>query len=118
MADATHERAARRLTEAEAGARMLRERVSDEVLTAQRDALRESKTRRDEAARVLGEARERATELKEQARHLLERARAEADDVLVARDRAADELTRLSDVITVLSAGDTDRHPTEENPSA
>ena len=92
--------------------------MSDEVLTTQRDALRESKARRDEATALLAEAHERVAQARQEARTLLEQARGEADDLLAARDRAADELARLSDVITVLSGHDTDHSGNEEQPPA
>src|SRR5690606_7336435 len=96
-------------------ARLLRAQVSDEVLRAQREALSESKVRRDEAAQVLADARQHAAELKAQAQQILDEARAEAVNLLDARTIAADELSRLSDVITVLGTDDDDADSDQEN---
>jgi hypothetical protein len=96
-------RAERRLEEAEAGARILRGRVAEEVVRSQRSAQDELRRGREEAAALVAEARREADELRTQARRSLEEARTEVGVLSRRRDEIAEELAQLSGVIQALA---------------
>ena len=99
-------RAQRRLDESEAGAKALRQRVADEVATAQSQALELRRTSRDEATRLVADARAEADHLRNQARAMLESARREVASLIERRKSITSELGHLSGVIDALAVGE------------
>ncbi|MDQ3664401.1 MAG: hypothetical protein M3353_07055, partial [Actinomycetota bacterium] len=106
-----HERAQRRLDDAEAGAHLLRERVAAEVIRNQRTAQDELRHGREQAAQLLAEAREEADAIRAKAGAVLERARAGAAALARRRDEIAEELSGLSGVIDALAVPAQDESP-------
>jgi hypothetical protein len=99
-------RAQRRLDESESGAKALRQRVADEVASAQSHALELRRTSRDEATRLVADARAEADHLRQQARTILESARQEVASLLERRKSITSELGHLSGVIDALAVGE------------
>ncbi|MBC7559524.1 MAG: hypothetical protein H7270_09240 [Dermatophilaceae bacterium] len=102
-AQAALERGQRRLDEAEAGARVLRERAAAEVLRLQTEAHDHRRAVRDEATTTLAAARADANTSRTHARDLLTQARAEVKVLAERRDDITAQLGHLSGVIEALA---------------
>ena len=105
-AKAQVERAERRLAEAEAGARLVRERTTAEVDRLQREAYQRSKDARDEAVSLLSQARSEADATRAEARNVLDRSRAEVAALAQRRDDINSQLGHLSGVIEALAVSE------------
>jgi len=97
------ERADRRVAEAENGARVIRERVADDMARAQRDAQELRRSAKQEAAEIVRSARADADEVRTRARAIESQSREEVERLTAQRDRIAEELGNLSGVIDALA---------------
>jgi len=97
------ERADRRIAEADNGARVIRERVADDMARAQRDAQELRRSAKQEAAEIVRSARADADEVRNRARALEAQSREEVERLTAQRDRIAEELGNLSGVIDALA---------------
>ena len=119
-AQAHADRAERRLADAEAGAKVIRERTATELETLQREAYGTARTTREEAIAMLAKARTDADQVRAEARSLLDKARAEVTALARRRDDINAQLGHLSGVIEALAVPDspgvpsTDQYATEE----
>ena len=107
------ERAQRRLDEAESGARILRERVAEEVTRSQRTAQDELRNAREQTVAHVVEARREADAIRASARTMLEDARQEVAVLSRRRDEIAAELGQLSGVIQALAVPTGTELPTQ-----
>jgi hypothetical protein len=105
-AQAHADRAERRLADAEAGARVIRERTATELETLQREAYGTARTTREEAIAMLAKARTDADQVRAEARALLDKARAEVTALARRRDDINAQLGHLSGVIEALAVPD------------
>jgi hypothetical protein len=113
-AQAALDRGQRRLNEAEAGARVLRERSATDVSRLQTEAHEQRRAVRDEATAILAAARTDADTSRAEARELLTQARAEVRALAERRDDINAQLGHLSGVIEALAvpqAGTIDPQP-------
>jgi hypothetical protein len=99
-------RADRRQHEAESAAKSLRDTVTAQVGKAQREAEQARREARAEAVRLVSDARSEADQLRRSARTMLDDARGEVAALTTRRDAIAEELGRLSGVISALSVPD------------
>lgn len=97
------ERADRRVAEADNGARVIRERVADDMARAQRDAQELRRAAKQEAADLVKAAREDADQVRSRARAQESQYREEVERLTAQRDRIASELGSLSGVIDALA---------------
>ena len=100
------DRADRRLYEAEAGARTVRERLATEVEQTQREANELQRKSRAEADHLITRARQEADEMRTQARRVLMDARAEIEALSKRREAITKELGSLSGVIEALAVNE------------
>ncbi|HEX8093417.1 hypothetical protein [Jatrophihabitans sp.] len=101
-----HDRAERRLAEAEAGARAVREQVAEQVGQSHREMYESRRAAKAEAGALVGDARAEAEDLRAQAHQQLAEVRAEVALLTDRRDAIAAELGQLSGVIEALSDPD------------
>ncbi|HEY3409299.1 MAG TPA: hypothetical protein VGK53_14095, partial [Propionicimonas sp.] len=95
-----------RLAEAEAGAKMIRERTAADLEKLQRDTYEKSRASREEAVALLTQAREDADTARAEARALMDRARAEVATLARRRDDINAQLGHLSGVIEALAVSE------------
>ncbi|PZS17014.1 MAG: hypothetical protein DLM57_09160 [Pseudonocardiales bacterium] len=103
------DRAERRLLEAEAGARAIREQVADELTKSQREIREVRRTANAEEIQRVQAARTEADEVRATARQLLADAKAEVAALAERRNAIAGELGNLSGVIEALAVSDAAR---------
>ena len=87
---------------------MLRERVSEQLASAQREAEESRRTARQDAVEIVADAQAEADELRAEAHRILAEAREEVASLTTRRDKIAAELGRLSGVIDALSVSQSD----------
>ncbi|MBI4900277.1 MAG: hypothetical protein HY829_07350, partial [Actinobacteria bacterium] len=119
-AQAQEERAKRRLADAEAGAKLIRERTATDLEALQRETYESVRATREDAIELLATARTEADQVRREARAQLDKARAEVGTLARRRDDINAQLGHLSGVIEALAvpdeAGPTTQqaHPMEE----
>jgi vacuolar-type H+-ATPase subunit H len=97
------ERADRRVAEAESGARVIRERVAEDMARAQREVQEVRRKAKQEAAELVSTARAEADQVRTRARTQEAQYREEVERLTAQRDRIATELGNLSGVIDALA---------------
>jgi hypothetical protein len=100
------DRAERRLHEAEAGARAIREQVADELTKAQREIHEIRRAAKAEESQAVAAARAEADAVRATSRRLLAEAKTEVAALAAQRDAIAGELGNLSGVIDALAVSD------------
>ncbi|HEV2887797.1 MAG TPA: hypothetical protein VGX49_12855 [Jatrophihabitans sp.] len=101
-----HDRAERRLAEAEAGARAVREQVAEQVGQSHREMYELRRTAKAEASMLVSDARAEAEDMQTLAHRLLAEARAEVALLTERRNTIAAELAQLSGAIEALAGPD------------
>lgn len=96
-------RADRRVSDAEAGARQIRERAAADLEHLQRSTYAQTADLRDEAVRLLAEARTSADAIRAEAQQALQQARAEVAALARRRDDIQTQLGSLAGVIEALA---------------
>lgn len=106
LAAERHDRAERRLAEAEAGARVVREQVAEQVGRSQREMYEVRRAAKAQASLTISDAHAEAEDVRTLAYRLLAEAQAEVALLTERRDAIAAELGQLSGVIEALAAPD------------
>ncbi|MFD0866940.1 hypothetical protein ACFQ06_14140 [Tessaracoccus lubricantis] len=109
------QRAEQRMTEAEASSQMVREQLMAELERTQKASYERTRTTREEAVKLLSEARVEAETIRTQAREMLTAAREEVAGLTRRRDDITLQLNSLSGVIEALAVPGTTTTQDEED---